>query len=67
MGVWSEEGKEWVESIGEKLRRKTGDSKSKFYFKQRISMTIQRGNSASIVSSWPAAEGLEDVFFLYSS
>lgn len=64
MGVGSEEGKEWFEIIGEKLRRETGDPKSKFYLIQTISRSIQSGNAASIVSSWPPAEGLKDVFSL---
>lgn len=36
MGVESEEGEEWFEIIGEKLRRETGDPKSKFYLIQTI-------------------------------
>lgn len=64
MGVWSEEGKKWVESIGEKLKRKTSDPKSKLYLMQKISMAIQRGNAAAIVFSWRTAEGLDDILSL---
>lgn len=50
---------------------RTGDSKSKSYLLQRISMAVdtcfflQRGDAASILSYLPAAEGFEAVFSLY--
>lgn len=59
-----EKAKEWVESIGEELKRKTGDHKSKSYLILRINMTVQRGNATSIISSLPAAKGLASGFCL---
>lgn len=63
-GVESDEGKEWFEIIEEKLKTETGDPKSKFYLIQTIIRTTQSGNAASIVSSWPPAEGIRDVLSL---
>lgn len=63
MGILCKEGKEWVESIGEDLKRKISDLKSKSYFIQKIS-DVQRENAATTISSLPAAEGFEAVFGL---
>lgn len=52
-----------IQNIGEKLYITTGDPKSKCYLIQRISMVVQRGNAVSILSSLPAEEGLEAVFY----
>lgn len=50
----------------QKFNRKTGDSKYKSHLIQRINMAIQRGNSELIISFYPAAEGLLDLFFYNS-
>lgn len=43
---------------------KTGDPKSKSYLIQRIRMSVQRGDAASILSSLPAREGVFRLFSL---
>lgn len=47
-----------------KLYMKTGDPKSKSYLVEMIRMAVQKWNAESILSSLPAVEGLEPVFFL---
>jgi hypothetical protein len=42
----------------------TGNPKARYYFKQRISLAIQRGNGASILGSLPNSSILEDIFLL---
>jgi hypothetical protein len=42
----------------------TGNSKARYYLKQRISLAIQRGNGASILGSLPNFLILEEIFLL---
>lgn len=62
--VWWKEGKELIEKLGSMLNGKTGDSKSKKYLEERISIAIQRGNAMSILNTSPETEGLDEVFLL---
>lgn len=64
MGPWCEEAKEWMKVIGKKLIKKTGEPKARFYLMQRISMSIQMGNAASILTSLPSERALDNIFYL---
>lgn len=63
MGVWCKEGKEWIRTIGKKMIDKTGDPRSKSYLTEKISLAIQRGNAASVLSALPSEE-MNALFYL---
>ena len=64
MGPWCNEGKDLIEKLGSMLNAMTGNTNSKKYLKERISIAIQRGNAMSILNTLPKTEGLDEVFFL---
>jgi hypothetical protein len=56
--------KSFIDEIGTKLFLATGNSKARYYLKQRNSLGIQRGNGASILGSLPNSPILEEIFLL---
>lgn len=60
--VWCKQGKELIFEIGKRLVDKTGYKKAKYYLIKRLSMTIQRGNAASVFGSLPSGEARQFVF-----
>ena len=48
-GSWGRLGHDLIKEIGRRLCIITGDKRSTFYLFQRISMSIQRGNAASVL------------------
>jgi hypothetical protein len=52
----------FIDFIGAKLMIESGDSRAKFFFYQRISLAIQRGNAASILGTLPYVTPLEEVY-----
>jgi hypothetical protein len=64
LGPWSLECKTFIDFIGAKLMIESGDSKAKFFFYQRISLAIQRGNAASMLGTLPYITPLEEVHCL---
>lgn len=63
-GPWCEDALSLVDSIGGKLALTSGDSRSKQYFMQRISLAIQWGNAASIMGTFPTEISMEEIFLL---
>jgi hypothetical protein len=61
LGPWSLECKTFIDFIGAKLIIESGDSRAKFFFYQRISLAIQRGNAPSILGTLLYATPLEEV------
>lgn len=64
LGPWCTEAISFMNSIGSLIHQKTGDPKSKTYIIQRISVAIQRGNSASIMGSFNNSNKLEEIFYI---
>lgn len=50
--------------MDKKLVLKTGGSRSRSYLVHRISMSIQRGDAASILSSMSPEDKLDEIFYL---
>ena len=63
-GSWGQQGHNLVKEIGQKLCNITGDKRSTFYLFQRISMAVQRGNSASVLGTVSTSNNLEEIFYL---
>lgn len=51
-GPWGAEAKKLIADIGQRLRERGGDTRSGYFLVQRISLAIQRGNSASIMGTF---------------
>jgi hypothetical protein len=53
LGPWCKETIDFINVIGNRLIAESGDSKSKKFLFERISLAIQRGNVASIRGTFP--------------
>ena len=51
-------------TLGKLIMRKTGEPRSLEFLKQRISLDIQRGNSASVLGTLPQSHSLDEVFYI---
>ena len=51
MGSWGQLGLKFIKEVGRKIQDISGEKKSTFYLFQRISIAIQRGNTASILGT----------------
>jgi hypothetical protein len=62
LGPWCKETIDFINVIGDRLIAESGDSKSKKFFFERISLAIQRGNAASIRGTFPDSALLSEIF-----
>jgi hypothetical protein len=61
---WCKEGIDFINVIEDRLIAESGDSKSKKFLLERISLAIQRGNAASIPGNFPDSTLLSEIFVL---
>jgi hypothetical protein len=64
IGPWCKETIDFINVIGDRLIAGSGDSKSKKFLFERISLAIQRGNAASIRGTFPDSALLSEIFAL---
>jgi hypothetical protein len=64
LGPWCKETIDFINVIKERLTVESGDSKSKKFLFERISLAIQRGNAASIRGTVPDSAILSEIFVL---
>jgi hypothetical protein len=64
LGPWCKEAIDFINVIGNRLIAESGDSKSKKFLFERISLAIQRGNAASIRGTFPDSALLSEIFAL---
>jgi hypothetical protein len=64
LGPWCKEAIDFIKVIGNRLIAESGDSKSKKFLFERISLAIQRGNAASIRGTFPDSAILSEIFVL---
>jgi hypothetical protein len=64
LGPWCKEAIDFINVIGKRLIVESRDSKSKKFLFERISLAIQRGNAASIRSTFPDSALLSEIFVL---
>jgi hypothetical protein len=62
LGPWCKEAIDFINVIEERLIAESGDSKSKKFLFERISLAIQRGNAASIRGTFPDSALLSEFF-----
>jgi hypothetical protein len=60
----NKEAIDFINVIGNRLIAESGDSKSKKFLFERISLAIQRGNAASIRGTFPDSAILSEIFVL---
>ncbi|KAH0808211.1 hypothetical protein GEV33_014582 [Tenebrio molitor] len=63
--AWCKETIDFINVIGDRLIAESGDSKSKKFLFERISLALQRGNAASIRGTFPDSALLSEIFALY--
>ena len=56
LGPWGVEASELITQIGSRLARHTGDPRATPFLRQRIGLTAQRGNAASVSGTSPAVD-----------
>jgi hypothetical protein len=64
LGPWCKEAIDFINVIGKRLIAESGDSKSNKFLFERISLAIQRGNAASIRSTFPNSALLSEICVL---
>ncbi|KAH0814052.1 hypothetical protein GEV33_008738 [Tenebrio molitor] len=64
LGPWCKEAIDFINVIGNRLIAESGDSKSKKFLFEGISLAIQRGNAASIRGTFPDSAILSEIFVL---
>jgi hypothetical protein len=64
LGPWCKEAIDFINVIGNRLIAESGDSKSKKFLFERISLAIQRRNAASIRGTFPDSAILSEIFVL---
>jgi hypothetical protein len=64
LGPWCKEAVDFINVIGNRLIAESGDSKSKKFLFERISLAIQRRNAASIRGTFPDSALLSEIFVL---
>jgi len=63
-GVWGQEGLKLIRKIGQLISEKTGETRSTSFLLQKMSITLQRGNLASVLGTLPAGNQLAEIFLL---
>lgn len=64
IGPWAKESEDFINVIGKKLIKVTGDKRSRLYLIQRLSLAIQRGNFECVSGTLPKSEGLNEIFYI---
>ncbi|KAI5756045.1 hypothetical protein M8J77_021595 [Diaphorina citri] len=66
LGPWSESTKTFTKEIGRRLIERSGDGRAAAFLTQRISLAIQRGNSAAAMGTLPMGSSLDEMFYILS-
>lgn len=63
LGGWSKEAQKFGLELGKRMSISTGEPKSLSFFRQRVSIAIQRGNSASVLGTIPSDSSLSEIHY----
>ena len=61
IGSWGPESLKFVKELWKQIQENTGEKQAKSYMIQRLSMTVQRGNAASILGTVRETQKLEEI------
>lgn len=64
LGAWGPDASSLIRTIGHRISEATGELRATTFLKQRLSLTVQRGNAISILSCLPESRDLSEVFYL---
>jgi hypothetical protein len=64
LGPWGPSARRLYKDLATRLIEASGDQRAGHYFAQRISIAIQRGNTASLLGSLPVDGDLCHFFYL---
>lgn len=67
LGPWCAEALQFVKQLGKMVNMATGEPKSELYFKQRISIELQRTNAASVMGTFDTSAKLDEIFYILST
>ena len=63
LGAWGPEAFRFLKDLGRRIREATGELRASQYLFQRLSIAVQRGNAASVLSCVPTALPLNEVLY----
>ena len=63
-GSWGPESLKFIKEVGRKIQENTGEKRSTSFLIQSLSMTVQRGNAASIMGTVGEIAKLEKIYDL---
>lgn len=55
LGVWGPQATELITDLGKRLTESTRDARSTRFLRQRIAIAVQRGNTASVLGTFPVS------------
>ena len=64
LGTWGPEALDFANDVGRRLAAATGDPRSSAFFKQRISLAVQRGNGVCFKQSLPVGTDFNEIFYI---
>lgn len=64
LGPWGPSAHRLFRDLAKRLVEVSGDRRAGAFLGQRISLTIQRGNAASLLGTMPLGDDLEHIFYL---
>lgn len=62
-GIYGTVGLQLIKKIGSKIKAVTNEKRATSYLIQRIAITIQRGNVASIFGTLPRSKNLGEIYY----
>ena len=63
-GSWGPESLKFIKEVGKKIQENTGEKRATAYLIRSISMSIQRGNAASIMGTVGPTRKLDEIYDL---
>ena len=60
-GSWGSDSLKFIKEIGKRIQETTGEKRATAYLVQSISMTIQKGNAASILGTVGPTRKLDEI------
>ena len=64
LGAWGEDAEHVIRAIGRRISEVTSEPRATNFLRQRLSVAVQRGNAASIISCLPKSKDLKEIYFI---
>ena len=62
LGAWGHEAALLIRAIGRRITDVSGEARATNFLRQRLSIAVQRGNAASILSCFPKSKDLAEIY-----